>query len=92
MKNATPGPWKVDHDDMGAMGSHGWVSPHGAYSDMRVGDNELMALAPVLAVLVADMAEALEGVTSQGIIYDADWDDFNSLLSRLYALRPEDTA
>jgi hypothetical protein len=52
LSKATPGPWRTNEDwnEYGGLepGEGNWVWPHGAYSNNPV-DNELMALAPVLA-------------------------------------------
>lgn len=61
---ATPGKWRIEADWDSHVGDwpgdegSGWVAPHGAYSSNRA-DNELMALAPELALWAADAADAL---------------------------------
>lgn len=74
---ATPGPWTLQHGwdnytgpEPGEIGGD-WVDPHGAYSG-NPADNALIALAPQLALLVADMGERIEHHASMA--YHEGWE------------------
>jgi hypothetical protein len=62
---ATPGPWRTSTDwseyDGLESGEANWIMPHGAYSSVAA-DNELMALAPLLAQACLDAETALNGM------------------------------
>ena len=78
LERATPGPWKF-HDSSDRRGHKGeFRSPPPHFGFMLIGpwindaDPELMALAPDLASLVLDMADALRTVREDWAIHDDD--------------------
>jgi hypothetical protein len=95
-EEATPGPWKrIGGTLYGApsegtgygenlLGLERWEPDNAEVK--KDADARLIALAPDLARLCAEMGEALELAVSKDHIEQADYDDFNSALAKLSEL------